>query len=64
MKISCCRNCVPPKRKPGCHDHCEEYQREKAERTERKANIDRQLERERDMDGYEFGRIERYKKKK
>lgn len=37
--ITCCRNCVPPKRYPGCHDHCPEYLAQKAiheaERVER-----------------------------
>ena len=27
--ITCCKNCVPPKRYPGCHDHCPEYQEQK-----------------------------------
>jgi len=30
MAIECCRNCVAPKRYPGCHDHCPEYQAAKA----------------------------------
>ena len=25
MAIRCCNGCVPPKRYPGCHDHCPEY---------------------------------------
>lgn len=25
-----CRYCTAPKRHPGCHDHCPEYQEEKA----------------------------------
>lgn len=29
--INCCHFCVPPKRHPGCHDHCPEYADEKAE---------------------------------
>ncbi len=29
--INCCHYCVPPKRHPGCHDHCPEYAAEKAE---------------------------------
>ena len=29
MAIQCCRHCVAPKRYPGCHDHCPEYQAEK-----------------------------------
>lgn len=28
--IKCCRNCVAPKRYPGCHDRCPEYLKEKA----------------------------------
>ena len=30
-KISCCYGCEPPKRRPGCHDTCEVYQKQKAE---------------------------------
>ena len=29
--FKCCHPCVPPKRHPGCHDHCPEYAAEKAE---------------------------------
>lgn len=28
--IECCHHCKPPKRKPGCHDHCPEYKAERA----------------------------------
>ena len=28
--IECCKDCKPPKRYPGCGDHCKEYQEEKA----------------------------------
>lgn len=31
MAIKCCKDCVPPKRYPGCHSHCPEYIEEKAE---------------------------------
>jgi hypothetical protein len=37
MTISCCRNCVAPKRYPGCHGVCQEYLGEKAEYENRKA---------------------------
>ena len=30
MGIKCCRDCVAPKRYPGCGDHCPEYKAEKA----------------------------------
>ena len=29
--IKCCHGCVAPKRHPGCHDHCEEYKKERDE---------------------------------
>lgn len=29
--IECCKDCKPPKRYPGCGDHCKEYKEEKAE---------------------------------
>ena len=28
--IWCCKDCVAPKRYPGCHDRCPEYQAQKA----------------------------------
>ena len=37
MAIKCCKNCVAPKRKPGCHDHCPEYLAEKAQEEQKKA---------------------------
>lgn len=30
-KIECCRDCAPPKRRPGCHGSCPEYRMERAE---------------------------------
>lgn len=29
--ITCCKDCVAPKRRPGCHGTCPEYLVEKAE---------------------------------
>lgn len=31
MAITCCKNCVPHQRHPGCHGTCEQYLKEKAE---------------------------------
>lgn len=39
--ITCCKDCKPPKRYPGCGDHCEEYKAQKAKYT-----ADKQRERE------------------
>lgn len=38
-KITCCHHCVPPKRYPGCSDHCKEYQEQRKKREEEKAKI-------------------------
>lgn len=37
----CCKNCVAPKRYPGCHDHCPEYIAQRAEYEKEKAEADR-----------------------
>jgi hypothetical protein len=34
-----CKECVPPKRRPGCHAECEEHRAWKEEVNERKAQI-------------------------
>lgn len=33
--IKCCKDCVPPKRYPGCGANCKEYKDEKAEYAEK-----------------------------
>lgn len=35
--IECCKDCKPPKRYPGCGDHCKEYKEEKAKLKEQMA---------------------------
>ena len=30
MRITCCNNCVAPKRYPGCHGTCPEYLEQRA----------------------------------
>ena len=37
MTINSCKECKPPKRYPGCHDHCQEYLAQKAEHDKCKA---------------------------
>lgn len=37
MAFDCCKGCVKPKRHPGCHDHCPEYEEEKRIHEKRKA---------------------------
>lgn len=40
--FNACRNCVAPKRHPGCHANCPEYLQEKAEYDIKKAVADKQ----------------------
>lgn len=40
--MKCCHGCIPPKRHPGCHDHCPEYIAEKEAHEKRKAELDRE----------------------
>ena len=34
--ITCCKDCVAPKRHLGCHDYCKEYLKEKEEHERQK----------------------------
>lgn len=38
--IYSCKGCIPPKRYPGCHDHCPEYLEAKKKHDEEKAKRD------------------------
>ena len=38
--ITCCKECVAPKRYPGCHGHCAEYLGERKEYDKYKARDD------------------------
>lgn len=38
MPITCCKDCIPPKRYPGCHSACEEYKKQKAIHNAQKEN--------------------------
>lgn len=42
MGIYSCKGCVAPKRHPGCHDTCPEYQEEKAAYDKRKEQHDKE----------------------
>jgi hypothetical protein len=46
MAITCCKNCEPPERQPGCHSWCPRYLSEKKRHDIRldKINRERQLE--------------------
>lgn len=43
--IKCCYGCKPPKRYPGCGDHCPEYKKEKAKLLADKEREKKELER-------------------
>lgn len=42
MAIKCCQPCKPPKRYPGCSDHCPEYAKERAQHDKDMAEYRRQ----------------------
>ena len=63
MKIRCCRECVPPKRHPGCHSRCEEYIAEKARLDERREKVALEITKESELRDYDVRRHERAKKK-
>lgn len=39
--ITCCKNCVPPKRHVGCHSTCETYIKAKEEYKKEKDELDK-----------------------
>lgn len=52
MAINCCKDCVAPKRYPGCHGSCEQYIKEKAEYDHRKAEEDKRRKIEYGLDSH------------
>ena len=63
-KISCCKDCIPPKRHPGCHSTCEEYQKERKELDE--YNKQQRIDKLKvgNLIGYDVERHDRVRKKK
>lgn len=55
MGIHCCKNCVAPKRHPGCHSTCKEYRDERAKLTE--ANKKQRENRSYVLTSYDFDEI-------
>ena len=53
--ITCCKDCVPPERYPGCSDHCNKYKQQKAAFERRKAEC-RQQSVQRNVTEYDFHR--------
>lgn len=55
--IRCCKDCIAPKRHPGCHATCQEYIDEKAKYTVEKAKERKAMDKERICDEYEINRL-------
>ena len=55
MKITCCKDCVPPKRYPGCGIDCEEYKAQKAKLEEEKKLIKQNAQPK--LSNYDFNKI-------
>lgn len=52
--IDCCKDCKPPKRYPGCGDHCEEYKKQKAKYLADKQREKEDKERRPALSNYDF----------
>ena len=61
--MTCCKDCVPPKRYPGCHDKCPEYLKEKQEWNARKERVRSEKNRDVLIDGYVVNRSLKSKKR-
>ena len=59
---SCCMECVPPRRHPGCHDKCKEYQEWKAEHLRIKGIEDAERSKIRELTEYDIERNDRVRK--
>lgn len=56
--IKCYRNCVPPKRYPGCGAKCEEYKKEKEELKLKREYIRKDREAHPVLTTYDFHKFE------
>lgn len=54
LSIKCCKDCVAPKRHPGCHATCKEYIDEKAQLEKDKEKAKAGMERFPRMKAYDF----------
>lgn len=60
-RITCCRECVAPKRHPGCQSHCEEYLRQKKLHDEEKEMIDSNRHSYMQIVGYQIKKAAKHK---
>jgi len=54
--ITCCKDCVAPKRHFKCHETCEEYKNEKAQFEQTKENIKKMKENFHTISEYDFNK--------
>jgi hypothetical protein len=54
--ITCCRYCEPPKRYPGCKDHCDQYQQQKKAKEDEADMIWERRKEDRQFYGYEVAK--------
>jgi hypothetical protein len=60
--IDSCHYCVAPKRHPGCHDTCPEYQKAKAEHEARKTAYEKKKAIQDGLNSQTFASVNRAKK--
>jgi hypothetical protein len=56
-QITCCKDCKPPKRYPGCGDHCPEYKKEKAQLKADKERERKDKEKNPVLKHYDFNKL-------
>lgn len=59
-----CKSCVPPKRKPGCHDKCPDYIKDKKEHDEFKKKIWEKKKIEKELSEYKKEAVNKERTKK
>ena len=62
--FECCKPCKPPKRHPGCQDHCPDYLADKAVRDKEQAEIRKQREIESNLNAADIKRVNRIRGRK
>ena len=62
--FECCKICTPPKRYPGCQDHCPDGKAAKAAHDKKRANIRKQREIESNLNAADIKRVNRIRGRK
>ena len=64
MSFECCIPCKPPKRYPGCHDHCPEYAAARAKHEQDKAIANKKKAIDQSIDAQKIAGVKRALRRK